>query len=306
MHFPLFFLVSLLLMGTARAQNDCSLIKQESVNKNGKTDFLLLKSYNLEGQIIEENTTTTGFQGSNSEKTIFEYNAKGYLSKVSAFHNETFRSAKIYNYNNLGQLIAITETTDPNEIKTNNKLTTSRLNSEKLFFAEDNSISARVTTTKNENGQILNYEIRNGSGEINHSKEFIYSQTGEKTYEKRNDVVGGMVEEIVTSYNSSNGNIEKDSTYLNGKLIRRTLYTYASGFLTDKTVIGRNNKLDYQIQYVNNVNGDLIKESFLYQGRLMNSIEKSYDPSGNLILEKSFDANSNLLKTKTWEYQCPT
>ncbi|MFT5884069.1 MAG: antitoxin component YwqK of YwqJK toxin-antitoxin module [Arcticibacterium sp.] len=305
MRFFSYILISFLFIGSAHAQADCLLLQQESVNKNGQTDFLLLNSYNSEGQIIKENRTITDFQGTYSEKNIFEYTAKGYLSKVSNFHNDVFRSAKINNYNNLGQLLAVTETTDPNELNTNNTLTTSSLNSEKLFFAEDNTISAKETTTKNKNGQILNYEISNGAGMVNHSKEFTYSPDGDKTYEKRNDVVGGMVEEIFTSYNTSSGKIEKDSTYLNGKLIGRTFYTYANGFLSEKTIFGRNNKLDYEIQYVNNVRGNVIKESFLYQGRLLNFIEKSYDPFGNLTLEKSFDTNNNLLKAKTWEYRCP-
>ena len=305
MRFFSYILIPFLFIGSAHAQTDCLLLQQKSVNKNGQTDFLLLNSYNSEGQIIEENSTITDFQGTYSEKNIFEYTAKGYLSKVSNFHNDVFSSAKINSYNNLGQLIAVTETTDPNELKTNNTLTTSSLNSEKLFFAEDNTISAKETTTKNKNGQILNYEIRNGAGIVNHAKEFTYSPEGDKTYEKRNDVVGRMVEEIFTSYNTSSGKIEKDSTYLNSKLVGRTFYTYANGFLSEKTVFGRNNKLDYEIQYVNNVRGNVIKESFLYQGRLLNFIEKSYDPFGNLTLEKSFDTNNNLLKTKTWEYRCP-
>ncbi len=300
-HIPLF----LLLAGFASAQSDCQLLTQQSVNKNGQILFQLTNSYNSEGKLIEEHKAVSQhLQGTYTERKVYEYNAKGYLSKISSFHNEAFKSAKFRSYNNLGELIAETETTDLSETKTNNVLTTSNLNSEKLYFAEDNSISAREVTKKNENGQILTYEIKSGAGVVNHSKEFRYSSSGKETYERRDDLIGNMSEEILTSY-MSNGNIEKDSTYLNGKLIGKTLFTYQNGHVTEKAVYGRNNDLDYQILYVNDGSGNPTKETFVYQGRLMNSVEKSYDSAGNLILEKSFDSNNILQKTITLEYNCP-
>ncbi|WP_162628235.1 hypothetical protein [Arcticibacterium luteifluviistationis] len=301
----LFYLVLVLLSGgIANAQSDCLLTTSTTSTAKG-LESQVKNTYNLENKLTEESKEIlASANGSYTTKKTFEYNPKGYLSKTTEYLNDKVTSVKNRTYDNLGKLISETEgleTTGQNII---NRLTTSGTSSIKLYYGENNTISGTEIIEKDASGNVTKHNVLNSENKVNSSKEFRFNEESKTVYAKNNDVVGGMIQETFTDYGSQ-GQISKDSTYLNNTLIAKTLFDYTDGFLTKKTRIGRNNKVDYEIIYKNDTEGKVIEERFIYNGELLNLVENTYDRFGNLTLEKSYNQNNQLLRTKTWEYNCP-
>lgn len=301
----LYYLVLCLLTTTvAIAQSDCYLSSSTSSNSKG-LESQLKNTYNSENKLVEEfKEILASPNGAYTLRKTFEYNAKGYLGKTSEYINDELKSVKTRTYDNLGNLISETEGLGITGQNPLNKLTTSGTGSVKLYFDEDNTVSGTEIIEKDVLGNVIKREVLNAQNTLNSSREFRFDEESRLTYLKNNDVVGGMIEETFTDY-TPQGLTKKDSTYLNDVLIAKTLFEYTDGFLTKKTRIGRNNKVDYEILYLNNAAGKVIQERFIYNGELLNLVENTYDNLGNLTLEKRYNQDNQLLRTKTWEYNCP-
>lgn len=299
------YLVLLVLsIGAANGQSDCLLTESSTSNAKG-LESQLTNTFNSEKKIIEEfKQVFSSPNGSYTQRKTFDYNAKGYLSKTTEFVNDVVKSVKNRTYDNLGNLISETEGLETSGTNIINKLTTSGTGSVKLYFGENNTVSGTEIIEKDASGNVITHNVLNSENRVNSSKEYRYNNESKIIYSKNDDVVGEMLEETFTDYNAQ-GQISKDSTYLNEKLIAKTLYEYTNGFLTTKTRIGRNNKVDYVITYDNNNKGKVTEERFIYNGELLSRVENSYDEFDNKVLEKRYNQNNQLLRTKTWEYNCP-
>ncbi len=299
------YLVLLVLStAAANAQSDCLLIESATSTSKG-LESQLKNTFNNANKITEEyRQILASPNGSYTQKKTFEYNAKGYLSKTTEYINDAVKSVKNRTYDNLGNLISETEGLETNGANLINRLTTSGTGSVKLYFGENNVISGTEIIEKDASGNVTKHNVLNSDNKLNSSKEYRYDNESKTVYAKNNDVVGGMLEETYTDYNA-NGQISKDSTYLNNTLIAKTLFEYTNGFLTTKTRIGRNNKVDYEIIYTNDNAGKVIEERFIYNGELLSRVENSYDDFDNLVVEKRYNNENQLLRTKTWEYNCP-
>jgi hypothetical protein len=262
-------------------------------------------SYNPEGKITEEwRLNSVDLDQTYTSKKTFEYNDKGYLIKITDYLNDEFRTVKNLNYNNLGKLISETQSNEPSGTKALTFQISLNGTSEKLFYGNANEVTGKEISIKNEKGDIIRYEIRNAQGEVNHATSYLYNDLNQAIYVLKDDVVGHMKEETHSSYNSSRL-IDIDSTFLNKRLIGKTLYQHTNGFLSSKTKIDRDNKVEYEISYTNNTKGLNLEEKFSYHGELINSIKRTYDIHDNLVMEERFNTQNQLLQTKNWEYSCP-
>lgn len=299
-----YFVLLVLSIGAANGQSDCLLTESSTSNTKG-LESQLTNTFNSEKKIIEEfKQVFSSPNGSYTQRKTFDYNAKGYLSKTTEFVNDEVKSVKNRTYDNLGNLISETEGLESSGTNIINKLTTSGTGSVKLYFGENNTVSGTEIIEKDASGNVITHNVLNSENRVNSSKEYRYNNESKIIYSKNDDVVGEMLEETFTDYNAQ-GQISKDSTYLNENLIAKTLYEYTNGFLTTKTRIGRNNKVDYVITYDNNNKGKVTEERFIYNGELLSRVENSYDEFDNKVLEKRYNQNNQLLRTKTWEYNCP-
>jgi hypothetical protein len=297
-YFPIILFLS---FSSSFAQPNCLLVNL-TVSASDRVVSEQRNTYNEAGRIIEEwKLNSVGLGQTYTSKKVFEYNAKGYLSKVSDYLNGEFKSSNSLFYDNLGSLVSETQN---NETRALNTLTTENGRSQKLFFNENGTVSGKEVVIKNSEGKLTNYEIRNGNDVVNHAVEYQYNGNNQEVYILKDDVAGHMKEETHFQYDD-NAKLIKDSTYLNSNLNGKTLYAYVNGYLSRKTTIDRKNKVDYEILYINDIKGLVTEENFVYQGNLLSSIQREYNQNNNLIIEKRFNNQNQLLTKKTWEYTCP-
>jgi uncharacterized protein (DUF4213/DUF364 family) len=286
------------------AQSNCLLVNQKTL-AGDQIVSEQRNTYNETGKILEEwKLNSVGIGQTYTSKIVFEYNGKGYLTKISEFLNNEFKNEKTRTYDNLGRLISETQSNDPAGVRILNTLTSLNGISQKLYFDENNDISGKEITIKNSENQVVKYEIRNAKDQVNHSVEYQYNDLNKEIYVLKDDVAGHIKEEKHFGYDNI-GMVIKDSTYLNNNLNGKTLYEYTDGFLSKKTIIDRKNKVDYEILFTNNIKGLVLVEKFIYHGELLNSIQREYDQNKNMVLEKRFNNQNQLLRTKNWEYTCP-
>jgi hypothetical protein len=203
------------------AQSNCLLLNQ-STSAGDRIVSEQRNTYNQDGKITEEwRLNTEGLGQTYTSKKTFEYNGKGYLTKITEYLNDEFKTVKNLNYNNLGKLISETQSNEPTSAKAFTFQTTQDGVSEKLFYDNANGISGKEISIKNERGDIVRYEIRNALGEVNHATSYLYNESNQVIYTLKDDVAGHMKEETYTHYNSS-GLMDVDSTFLNKKLIGKT------------------------------------------------------------------------------------
>lgn len=300
-----FQLILLAIPSLAYTQSDCLLLHHQ----NTSGDIIILdqrNAYNEEGKLLEEiKVNNSAYDGAYSTKRVFEYNQKGFLTKVTQYLNDTFKSATFYTYDGRGNLINESESNDPSGVN-NIRSQLQNLNgkSEKTFFEEDGKVSGTEISQKNAEGKLLSYELRNGNGQLMQELVNQYNNAGKPVYEKRNDAVGHMIHETFSKYDAQN-RIMADSTLLNGKMVGKTLFEYSPTGLKKRTRIDRNGSLDYSIEYKTDSRGNIIEETFFYRGDLSSRIERDYNAANKLIEERNYNQQNQLANTKTWEYSCP-
>ena len=307
MKFSLLLITGLLASALSGfAQSDCLLHKYTS-EVNGRLELEQTNSFNSEGQIIEEaKIHLTRFGEAYTSKRLFEYNRKGFIISETDYLNGTFRKRKSYQYDGRGLLISTTETLD----SAANAPAFSRINviaqsqSEKLFFEPDGKISGKEISKKTEDGKPLLFQIINSEGKVNHASEYSYAGNGLVAYRMRDDRAGNMLEETHFEY-SLDDLLLKDSTYLNDKLIAQTLYEYEGKLLTKMTRLGRNNRVEYLINYSYDESGNNTNEVFIYNNEPLSSIKRDFDQKGNKIQETHFNKDNNIVRNLTWQYNCP-
>ena len=286
-------------------QSDCLLLRHQNTS-NGVIILDQRNSYNNNGQITEEiKVHQSPYDGAYSTNRVFEYNEKGFLIKVTQYHNETFKSATFFRYDGRGRLSDERESTDPagtNEIRS----LTQEVNGafEKAYFENNGQQSGKEVTTKDPSGKILRYELRGRNNELMQELVNTYNEAGKPLYQKRNDVVGNMIHETYSRYNARS-EILADSTFLNGKMIGQTKFLYDNSGLVKRTRIDRNATTDYEISYRNNSGGFPLEETFWYRGTFSSRIERDYNAFNQLTEERTFNDQNQLANTKTWEYSCP-
>lgn len=285
----------------AFAQKDPCKITKTSSFAGDNLEFEFTYTYNSNGDLVAEKEFRTVSQGTYTLGRAYEYNEKGYLSKVTNTQNGEFRSAIFKEYNKLGDLVSEIESTDE-VLKPLNRVAVLGNNKEKLFYEKDGSVSGREIEVKDSNGNILLKEIRGNENQLYHSYENIYNDQGKLSRSKNVDVVGGLTEERLFQFSSS-GQLIQDSTLINGNVNARSLYEYTNGLLTKKTLFGQKNNVEYVINYVNDSEGNLTEESFIYNDELLN--RKVYTYSNKLkVKEEQFNKDGVLVKIRTWEYNC--
>jgi hypothetical protein len=303
------FLLFTSLLATASmgfAQSDCLLQKHTS-EVNGRLELEQTNSYNSEGKLIEESKIhMTHYGEAYTSKRLFEYNRKGFILSETDYHNGTFRKRKSYQYDDRGQLISTTETLDSlaNAPAFNRLNVTAQSQSEKLFFEPGGSVSGKEISKETADGKPLLFQIVNAEGKINHSSEYSYADNGLLVYQKRDDRAGNMMEETYFEYNQDQL-LQKDSTFLNDKLIAQTLYEYTGNLLSKKTRLGRNDRVEYIINYSYDASGNNTGEVFIYNGEPLSSIKREIDQNGNKVQETHFNKDNNVVRNLTWEYNCP-
>lgn len=131
-----------------------------------------------------------------------------------------------------------------------------------------------------------------------------YASDGQLVYQKRDDRAGNMLEETYFEY-SQNKLLIKDSTYLNNKLIAQTLYEYNGDLLSKRTRLGRNNRVEYIINYSYDASGNNTGEVFIYNGEPLSTIKRIFDSEKNKVRETHYNKDNNVVRNMTWEYNCP-
>ncbi len=263
-------------------------------------------SYNADGKITEEvKVHQSPYDGAYSTKRVFEYNEKGFLVKVTQFHNDAFRSATFYRYDGRGRLIDEFESTDPTGV-TGIRSLVQDVNgaTEKVYYEGEGVISGKEISTKDAEGRLLTYELHGRNNELMSQLINTYNPNGQLLYQKRNDVVGKMIHETYSRFDGQL-RILADSTFLNGQVVSQTKFSYDNSGLVKKTRIDRNNNVDYEISYKNNAGGKVVEEGFWYRGVLSSRIERVYNALNELTEERTFNDKNQLANTKIWEYSCP-
>ncbi len=306
MKFTIGFVLSIIFFGlSASAQNACQLLTHRS-EVNGNLELEQKNTYNSEGKITEDwKAYVTHYGDAYTQKTIFQYDEKGFLIKETFYRNDEIEKVKAYVYDGRGNIISVTESKgETSQLIPMNKYSLNGNSSEKVFFEKDGSVSGKEIDQKNSDGKLILHQIVNSEGKVNHSSEYTYNAKGTKTYQKLNDVAGNMIEETFYKINE-NEKVSVDSTFLNNQLIARSVYTYDLGLLKQKSRYGRNNKLDYVINYEYDTKGRNTLEVFNYNGEKLSTVQRAYDANDNLVNETYLNKDNQVVRIKTWEYTCP-
>lgn len=282
-------------------ESACKLTKTSSfVGENLQFEFTYF--YDTSGKLLSEKEIRSESQGTYELGRNYEYNEKGFLSKITNTLNGVFHSNILREYDRLGNMVSEVEsTTNTNE--PSNRVAILGNNREKLFYEDNGSVGAREIEVKDNDGNIILKEIRGSQGELFSAINKSYSAEGNLTYSKSNDIVGKLIEETFYEYDASKKLI-KDSTALNGQINARTLYTYnEDGFLIKKSLLDANFVIEYVIDYQVDKQGNVMEEKFTYRGQLLN--RKVYTYLGKLkTKEEQYNKEGVLERTRTWVYNC--
>lgn len=282
-------------------QQQCKLTKTSSfVGDNLQFEFTY--TYNTEGKLLSEKEFRKESQGSYELGKTYEYNEKGFVSKITNTLNGEFRSNTLRQYDRLGNMISEVESTSQAS-EPLNRVAVLGNNREKLFYENDGTVGAREIEVKDVDGNIVLKEIRGSQGQLFSAVSKKFNAKGEVTYSKSNDVVGQLIEEKFYQFDS-NQKLLKDSTAINGVINARTLYAYnGNGFLTKKSILGSNAAVEYVINYIHDSQGNITEESYIYKGELLN--RKVYSYLGKQVTkEEQYNKAGDLVRTRTWEYNC--
>ncbi|MGR3811487.1 hypothetical protein [Jiulongibacter sp. NS-SX5] len=288
------------------AQDDCLLTKHTSI-VNGRQDLEQRNTYDENGLLISEKRFhLTHYGEAYSNEKVFTYTKKGQPLSVTELHNGSFRLRRDYIYDLAGNLISESESRDSTDFtkKFNAKAIQLNGESEKLFFEPDGSVSGKEIRKETSEGKPLLFEIVNAEGKVNHSSSYAYNPNGDISILIRDDRAGNMLEKTFYTYDP-NALLMRDSTTLNGQPIAKTLYEYDGQNVTKRTRLGRNNKLEYIINYSYDASGNNIKEVFVYNGEDLTTIERTFDLFGNKTEENHFNKEGVAVRQLSWEYSCP-
>jgi hypothetical protein len=286
------------------AQKDpCKLVKTMSKSSE-KVDFEFTYTYNSKGDLSNKKEFRSLSDGSYVQERDFEYNEKGYVSKITNKLNGQFRTAVFKEYNNLGVLVSEVESREESQSDLPiNKVSTLGNSREKLYYENDGSVGSREKEIKDSKGNILLKEIRGAENQLYHSYEKTYNAKGEVTYSKSIDVVGDVIEEHFYEFNAKN-KVEKDSVTVNGTVNTSTLYEYnSSGYLVKKTLLNNRKEIEYVSVYKVDEQGRIMEESFIYKGDVINKKRNTYN-GDKKVKEEQLNNQGSIVKVITWEYNC--
>ena len=135
-----FAILSFLSFSSSFAQSNCLLVNQIAL-AGDQVVSEQRNIYNELGKIIEEwSLNSVGLGQTYTSKKVYEYNGKGYLSKISEYLNDGFKSSKTLLYDNLGRLVSETQNNDARALNT---LTSENGTSQKLYFDENGIVRAK-------------------------------------------------------------------------------------------------------------------------------------------------------------------
>ena len=217
---------------------------------------------------------TQSFAGSNSTRSVYEYNEDWSTSKITNYQNGEEVSQLIYEMTETGYLVSSTqdgvlETMEVIVTKDDfgNPIRTEQYQNGALYIYTD--------CTYDDSGNLLTYDSYMSASDMTYRMEYTYDESGNKT--KLITASGSSVSITTYTYNQNHRLLLEESTVEASDQVSRTEYSYSENGLVQTAAT-----------YVN--------------GQFSSKVITTYDTAGNKLRMEYYDSSDTLLLTTAWSY----